>query len=69
MSYKIMSKFIKVALLAALPFALPQTAAAKEFKINWKRTISSGAFDQEPFFHWAQMGADGGVVGAQPAQG
>ena len=54
-----MSKFIKVALLAALPFALPQTAAAKEFKINWKRTISSGAFDQETFFHWAQMGADG----------
>ena len=54
-----MTKIIKIATLAALSFALPQIAAAKEYKYNWKRTISSGAFDQETFFHWTQMGADG----------
>ena len=54
-----MKTFITSALLAAFVISAPQNAAAKEFKYNWKRTISSGAFDQETFFHWTQRGADG----------
>ncbi|MGH1576245.1 hypothetical protein [Planktotalea sp.] len=46
-------------LVAAFSLTLPNIADAKEFKYNWKRTISSGAFDQETFFHWTKMGADG----------
>ncbi len=54
-----MTKLFKFALLGALALATPHVADAKEYKINWKRTISSGVFDQETFFHWTQMGADG----------
>lgn len=45
--------------LALTILAAPHTADAKEYKFNWKRTISSGAFDQETFFHWTQKGPDG----------
>lgn len=54
-----MTNLFKLVLLGALAMTAPQIADAKEYKFNWKRTISSGAFDQETFFHWTQMGADG----------
>lgn len=54
-----MKNLFKFALLGALACGVPHLADAKEHKLNWKRTIASGAFDQETFFHWTQMGADG----------
>lgn len=54
-----MKPFIVGALIATIASFTPQFAAAKEYKFNWKRTISSGAFDQETFFHWTQRGPDG----------
>lgn len=54
-----MTNLFKLVLLGALAMTAPQIADAKEYKFNWKRTISSGAFDQETFFHWTQKGADG----------
>lgn len=54
-----MKPILTTALIAAFACTAPQIAAAKEYKINWKRSISSGAFDQETFFHWTQRGPDG----------
>lgn len=53
-----MKTFLTCALIGAIGL-VPAVADAKEYKFNWKRSISSGAFDQETFFHWTQMGADG----------
>ena len=46
-----MKPFIVGALIATIASFTPQFAAAKDYKFSWKRTISSGAFDQETFFH------------------
>ncbi|WP_085307589.1 hypothetical protein [Planktotalea arctica] len=55
-----MTNLFKFALLGALAFAAPQTADAKEFKYNWKRTISSGNFDQDTSFFWVKENPAGG---------
>jgi len=40
-----MKPFIIDALIATIASVAPQFAASKEYKFNWKRTISSGTFD------------------------
>ena len=55
-----MSNLFKFALFAALAFATPQIADAKEYKYNWKRTITSGNFDQDTSFFWVKANPNGG---------
>jgi hypothetical protein len=55
-----MNKFISSTFIAALAFCTPQLADAKEFKYNWKRTISSGNFDQDTSFFWVKPNPEGG---------
>ena len=55
-----MSNLFKFALFGALAFATPQIADAKEYKYNWKRTITSGNFDQDTSFFWVKANPNGG---------
>lgn len=48
------------AFIAAALFMTPTHALAKEFKYNWKRTITSGNFDQDTSFHWVKPNPAGG---------
>jgi len=54
-----MLKAILTTVFTTALLAAPQFVEAKEYKIKWKRSISSGVFDQETFFHWTVRGADG----------
>jgi len=55
-----MKKFISIATVAAIALMAPQTAVAKEFKYNWKRTIASGNFDQDTSWFWVKANPNGG---------
>lgn len=55
-----MNHFLTVLIVATFALIAPQTASAKEFKYNWKRSISSGNFDQDTSFFWVKANPSGG---------
>ncbi len=55
-----MKTFLNAAVVASLTLAAPHIADAKEYKYNWKRTISSGNFDQDTSFFWVKENPAGG---------
>lgn len=55
-----MKTFLLSAIVALLALGMPNDTHAKEFKYTWKRSISSGNFDQDTSWFWVRENPAGG---------